>query len=107
MEEETSRRCAWEVDVGGWRVVGHESNHERSHREELERRMADKRMVWRKTARERWELSNLDRGERRRCQVGCSASRRDVAGACCCSTGRRDTRARRTVENELKSEEAL
>ena len=37
-EEETSRRSAWEGDVhvGGWRVVGHQSNHRRSHHVEPE-----------------------------------------------------------------------
>ena len=55
MDEETSRRSAWKVDVhvGGWRVFGHQGNHDRSG-------------VWltgtvsRKTARERWERSNLE-----------------------------------------------
>ena len=47
MEDETSMRPAWEVDVhvGGWRALGHQSNHGGSHRGEPERRLAYKKSL--------------------------------------------------------------
>ena len=43
-DEETNRRSAWKVDVhvGGWRVLGHQGNHGRSHRREPKWRLARK-----------------------------------------------------------------
>ena len=59
MEEETNGRPARKADVlvGGWRVCGHQGNHSRSHRGEP---CGFTRSVWRKTARERWDRSNLE-----------------------------------------------
>ena len=65
MEKETGRRPAWKVDVheGWWRVFGHQSNNRRSHRGELECRVARKNVSPEDSKREmETKQSGDDRG---------------------------------------------
>ena len=61
MEEATHRRSTRKVDmhVGGWRVCGYQSHRRGGQRRESNLRLFT-RTVRRKTARERWEQSNLE-----------------------------------------------